>query len=33
MKPAPFEYHAPTTVDEVLSLLVEHGYDSKVLAG
>jgi aerobic carbon-monoxide dehydrogenase medium subunit len=33
MKPAPFEYHAPTTVDEALSLLAEHGYDAKVLAG
>jgi len=33
MKPAPFEYFAPTTVDETLSLLAEHGYDAKVLAG
>ena len=33
MKPAPFEYLAPTTVEEALSHLTEHGYDAKVLAG
>ena len=33
MKPAPFEYYAPRTVDEALSHLAEHGYDAKVLAG
>jgi CO/xanthine dehydrogenase FAD-binding subunit len=33
MKPAPFEYYAPTTVEETLSHLAEHGYDAKVLAG
>jgi carbon-monoxide dehydrogenase medium subunit len=33
MKPAPFEYYAPATVDEALSHLAEHGYDAKVLAG
>ena len=33
MKPAPFRYYAPETVPEVLSLLNEHGYDAKVLAG
>ncbi|MGD2143050.1 MAG: xanthine dehydrogenase family protein subunit M [Anaerolineae bacterium] len=33
MKPAPFEYYAPTTVDEALAHLAEHGYDAKVLAG
>lgn len=33
MKPAPFEYHAPTTIEQALSLLAEHGYDAKVLAG
>ncbi len=33
MKPAPFEYYAPTTVEEALSHLAEHGYDAKVLAG
>lgn len=33
MKPAPFEYFAPETVDEALALLAEHGDDAKVLAG
>jgi len=33
MKPAPFEYHRPESVDEALSLLAEHGYDAKLLAG
>ena len=33
MKPAPFEYFAPTTVDEALAHLTEYGYDAKVLAG
>lgn len=33
MKPAPFQYYAPATVEEVLTLLSEHGYDAKVLAG
>jgi carbon-monoxide dehydrogenase medium subunit len=33
MKPAPFQYYAPTTVEEVLTLLNEHGYEAKVLAG
>ena len=33
MKPAPFEYFAPTTIDEALAHLAEHGYDAKVLAG
>ncbi len=33
MKPAPFKYHAPTTVDEVVSLLDELGDGAKVLAG
>jgi CO/xanthine dehydrogenase FAD-binding subunit len=33
MKPAPFKYYAPTTVDEALAHLAEHGYDAKVLAG
>ena len=33
MKPAPFAYFAPTTVDEALDLLTEHGYDAKLLAG
>jgi len=33
MKTPRFEYHSPTTVDEVLSLLAEHGDEAKVLAG
>jgi carbon-monoxide dehydrogenase medium subunit len=33
MKPAPFQYCAPTTVDEALARLDEHGWDAKVLAG
>jgi carbon-monoxide dehydrogenase medium subunit len=33
MKPAPFDYRAPTTVEEALSHLAEHGYDAKVIAG
>ena len=28
-----FEYFAPTSVDEALSLLSEHGDDAKILAG
>jgi carbon-monoxide dehydrogenase medium subunit len=33
MKPAPFKYFAPHTVEEALAHLAEHGYDAKVLAG
>ncbi len=33
MKPAPFKYHAPATVDETLALLAKYGYEGKVLAG
>jgi CO/xanthine dehydrogenase FAD-binding subunit len=33
MKPAVFQHVAPTTVDEVLSLLKEHAPDARVLAG
>jgi carbon-monoxide dehydrogenase medium subunit len=33
MKPAPFEYHAPDTLDEALVLLAEHGTAAKPLAG
>jgi carbon-monoxide dehydrogenase medium subunit len=33
MFPASFEYLAPTSVDEALSMLAEHGDDAKVLAG
>lgn len=33
MYPAGFEYVAPTTLDEALAVLGEHGEDAKVLAG
>jgi len=33
VKPAPFAYHAPATVADVLAVLAEHGDDAKVLAG
>ena len=33
MYPSRFEYAAPDTLDEALSLLEQHGYDAKVLAG
>jgi carbon-monoxide dehydrogenase medium subunit len=33
VKPAPFAYHDPDTVEEVLDLLAEHGDDAVVLAG
>jgi aerobic carbon-monoxide dehydrogenase medium subunit len=33
MKPPPFEYYAPTTVEEALTHLAEHGDDAKPLAG
>lgn len=33
MIPEAFEYHRPSTVDEALSLLSEHGDDAKLLAG
>jgi len=33
MKPAAFDYFAPKSVEEALSLLAEHGYDAKPLAG
>jgi carbon-monoxide dehydrogenase medium subunit len=33
MKPPPFEYHRPTTVDEALTVLADVGADGKVLAG
>jgi CO/xanthine dehydrogenase FAD-binding subunit len=33
MKPAPFKYYAPSTVDEALARLAQHGWDAKVLAG
>ncbi len=33
MKPAPFDYYAPTSVAEALDKLTELGYSGKVLAG
>ena len=33
MKPAPFDYFSPATVEETLALLDEHGGDAKPLAG
>jgi carbon-monoxide dehydrogenase medium subunit len=34
MKPAAFEYHAPTTIDEAVALLAEHApNDGRILAG
>jgi aerobic carbon-monoxide dehydrogenase medium subunit len=33
VKPAPFEYFRPRSLDEALSLLAEHGGDAKALAG
>lgn len=33
MKPAPFDYYAPTNVDETRSLLAHYSGDAKLLAG
>jgi carbon-monoxide dehydrogenase medium subunit len=33
MKPAPFDYEAPASLDAALGLLARHGGDAKVLAG
>jgi CO/xanthine dehydrogenase FAD-binding subunit len=33
VKPAPFDYYRPDTVDEALALLATHGDDAKPLAG
>lgn len=33
MKPAPFEYHAPSSVEEVLNFKGQYGDDAKFLAG
>ncbi len=33
MIPASFDYHAPTSVQEALDLLAEHGDEAKLLAG
>ncbi len=33
MKPPPFDYYAPTALDEALALMSQHGYGAKALAG
>jgi len=33
MKPAPFAYHAPESVDDAVALLAEYGDEAKVVAG
>src|SRR5436309_13488813 len=33
MKPAPFDYFPPATLDEALALLAQHGAEAKPLAG
>ena len=33
MKPAPFEYHVPDSIEQALELLHEHGDGAKLLAG
>lgn len=33
MKPAPFEYHAPTSLEQALDLLSQHAGEAKILAG
>jgi 2-furoyl-CoA dehydrogenase FAD binding subunit len=33
MKPKPFDYVRPDTVDEAVAILAEHGEDARVLAG
>ena len=33
MKPAPFDYLAPASLNEALGLMEEHGFDAKLLAG
>ena len=33
MKPPPFEYYNPSSIDAALMHLAEHGYDAKALAG
>ena len=33
MKPAPFKYIAPSTLNEALDIMDQHGYDAKLLAG
>ncbi len=33
MKPRPFDYIRPDTVEEVLALLADYGDDARILAG
>lgn len=33
MKPAPFKYIAPQSLDEALAVMDQHGYEAKLLAG
>ena len=33
MKPPPFKYHAPTSIEEAAGLVGEYGYEAKILAG
>ena len=33
MKPAPFDYFAPTSVEETCALLARHGDNAQILAG
>ncbi len=33
MKPPPFKYYAPTTIEEALDYMAEYGYEAKALAG
>jgi len=33
MKPAPFEYHVPESVEQALDLMNQHGDEAKILAG
>ena len=33
MKPAPFEYYGPDSIEQALDLLHEHGEGAKLLAG
>ncbi len=33
MKPAPFDYYAPTSVEQALDHVAQLGYDAKILAG
>lgn len=33
MKPAPFEYHSPTSLEQALELRGQHGDEAKILAG